>query len=172
LQRDVIILKFGSSVLRTPADLPNAVHEIYRWYRQGNKVVVVVSAIGDTTDQLLAEARRLTATPEPYSTAELLATGERTSAALFGVALDRSGIPVRVLNPGEIGLTVTGSPLDGELTEVHINRVRELLAQYSVLVILDSSEQMLPVARTCSAEAARICPRFISHVRSVPRAAG
>jgi homoserine dehydrogenase len=131
----IIVLKFGSSVLRSPSDLPNAVHEIYRWYRQGLQVIAVVSAIGDTTDRLLAESRQLTAQPEPYATAELLATGERTSAALLGVALDRGGIPARVLNPREIGLTVTGSPLDSELSEVNLDRVRELLTAYPVLVI-------------------------------------
>src|SRR5439155_4858621 len=116
-----------SSVLRSSADVPNAVHEIYRWYRQGLSVIAVVSAIGDTTDRLLAEARQLTATPEPYATAELLATGERASAALLGLALDRSGIPARVLNPREIGLTVNGSPPDSELTERNLERPRDLL---------------------------------------------
>jgi homoserine dehydrogenase len=131
----IIVLKFGSSVLRTPGDLPNAVHEIYRWYRQGLKVVAVVSAIGDTTDRLLAESRQLTATPEPYATAELLATGEGASAALLGLALDRSGILSRVLNPREIGLTVTGNALDSELTEVNVEHLQELLSTYPVLVI-------------------------------------
>jgi homoserine dehydrogenase len=131
----IIVLKFGSSVMRTPADLPNAVHEIYRWYRLGMRVIAVVSAIGDTTDQLLSGAQQLSGTPEPYATAELLATGERASAALLGVALDRSGMPARVLNPREIGLTVRGSPLDSELSEVDLDRVRELLTAYPVLVI-------------------------------------
>jgi homoserine dehydrogenase len=135
LQDEIIVLKFGSSVLRTPADVPNAVHEIYRWYRQGLRVIVVVSAIGDTTDRLLAEVKQLTVSPEPYATAELLATGERASAALLGLALDRSGVAARVLNPREIGLTVSGSPLDSELTEVNLARLRELLTKYPVLVI-------------------------------------
>jgi homoserine dehydrogenase len=135
LQHEIIVLKFGSSVLRTPADLPNAVHEIYRWYREGLKVIAVVSAVGRATDRLLADAQALTASPEPYATAELLATGERACAALLGLALDRSGIAARVLNPREIGLTVTGSPLDSELTGVNLERLRELLAQYPVLVI-------------------------------------
>ena len=135
MPEEVIVLKFGSSVLRTPADVPNAVHEIYRWYRQGLRVIVVVSAIGDTTNRLLAEVKQLTASPEPYATAELLATGERASAALLGLALDRSGIPARMLNPCEIGLTVKGSPLDSELTEVNLARLRELLAECPVLVV-------------------------------------
>ena len=131
----IIVLKFGSSVLRTRADLPNVVHEIYRWYRHGHSVVVVVSAIGAGTDQLLGEAREFTAAPEPYATAELLATGERESAALLGIALDRAGIPARVLNPREIGLTALGSPLDSALVSVNTARVRELLVDHPVLVV-------------------------------------
>lgn len=135
MQDEIIVLKFGSSVLRTQAELPNAVHEIYRWYRRRARVIAVVSAIGDTTDRLLAEARQLAAQPESYATAELLAIGERASAALLGVALDRSGVVARVLNPREIGLTVSGSPLDSELTEVNLARLQGLLAEYPVLVI-------------------------------------
>ena len=85
----VVVLKFGSSVLGSRADLLNAVHEIYRWYRDGSRIIVVVSAIGKATETLLEQSRELSESPEPWATAELLATGERTSAALLGLALDR-----------------------------------------------------------------------------------
>ena len=48
MQEDIIVLKLGSSLLETQKDLPDAVHEIYRWYRSSYRVVAVVSAIGDT----------------------------------------------------------------------------------------------------------------------------
>jgi homoserine dehydrogenase len=131
----IVVLKFGSSVLRTRADLPGVVHEIYRWYRDGARVIAVVSAIGDATEQLIRQSRELFATPEPWATAELLATGERTSAALLGIALDRAGIPARVVNPREIGLEVTGEPLDGEPVAINPKHVRELVAEYPVLVV-------------------------------------
>ena len=133
--QNVIVLKFGSSVLRSADDLPNVVHEIYRWYRAGHGVIAVVSAIGKTTEALIRESRTLTESPEPYATAELLATGERTSAALLGIALDRSGVPTRVVNPREIGFEVTGTPLDSEPVSLDPKRVRELLARHSVLVV-------------------------------------
>jgi len=133
--QNVIVLKFGSSVLRSADDLPNVVHEIYRWYREGYAVIAVVSAIGKTTESLLRESRTLTESPEPFSTAELLATGERTSAALLGIALDRSGVPSRVVNPREIGFEVTGAPLDSEPVSLDTARVHELLAEHSVLVV-------------------------------------
>lgn len=47
----IVVLKFGSSVLRSHADLPSVVHEIYRWYRDGAIVIAVVSAIGGATEQ-------------------------------------------------------------------------------------------------------------------------
>ncbi len=131
----IVVLKFGSSVLKCRADLPAAVHEIYRWYRGGTRVIAVVSAIGDTTEQLIRQSRELCGTPEPWATAELLATGERISAALLGVALDRAGIPARVVNPREIGLEVRGEPLDGEPFGVNLKHIEELLAEYSVLVV-------------------------------------
>ncbi len=131
----IVVLKFGSSVLRSHADLPGVVHEIYRWYRDGASVIAVVSAIGGATEQLIQQSRELFPTPEPWATAELLATGERTSAALLGITLDRAGIPARVVNPREIGLEVKGHPLDGEPFAINTKHVRELLAEFPVLVV-------------------------------------
>src|SRR5437870_13232827 len=97
-RQPVIVLKFGSSVLRSEDGLPNAVHEIYRWVREGHRVVAVVSALGDTTDRLLQQAERYGDDPHAPSLAALVATGEATSAALLGLALDRAGLPGVVLN--------------------------------------------------------------------------
>lgn len=133
--RQVIVLKFGSSVLRQPEDLPNVVHEIYRWYRHGYRIVAVVSAFGDTTEQLIRASRLFTESPEPFATAELLSTGERTSAALLGVALDRAGVPGRVANPREIGFEVAGRPLDSAPVRLDTQRALELLRDYPVLIV-------------------------------------
>ncbi|MFZ0284721.1 MAG: hypothetical protein WAL32_05780, partial [Terriglobales bacterium] len=77
------VLKFGSSVLRTEDDLPAAVHEIYRWVRNGHRVIAVVSAIGNTTEELLARSQTFGPGVSHRSVAALLATGEATSAALL-----------------------------------------------------------------------------------------
>src|SRR5258708_39761446 len=125
--KKVVVLKFGSSVLGSRADLLNAVHEIYRWYRDGSGVIVVVSAIGKATETLLEQSRELSESPEPWATAELLATGERTSAALLGLALDRAGVPARVVNPREIGFEGEGAAPHGEPVAIHTERMRKLL---------------------------------------------
>lgn len=132
---DIIVLKFGSSVLRSRAQLPAAVHEIYHWYRAGWRVVAIVSAIGATTERLLGEARELCAQPEPSATAELLATGERHSAALIGIALDRAGLKAKVVDPCDIGLTTSGSVLDSELVGVDGDLLKALLSRFPVVVV-------------------------------------
>jgi homoserine dehydrogenase len=132
---DIIVLKFGGSVLRSQADVPTAVHEIYRWYRAGWRVVAIASALGDSTARLLNKAHELADDPQPHAMAELLASGERQAAALLGIALDRAGVPARVLDPREVGLTVSGTVLDGDASAVHVEQLQTLLAYTPVLVL-------------------------------------
>ena len=135
MAHDSIVLKFGSSVLRSAADLPAAVHEIYSWYRRGWRVVAIVSAIGNSTEALLRDAHAFCAEPEPSATAELLATGERHSAALLGIALDRAGVASRVVDPREIGLQTQGTVLDSEAVGVDRGRIEALLDEFPVVVV-------------------------------------
>ncbi len=129
-----VVLKFGSSVLRDETDLPAAVHEIYRWWRQGFQVVAVVSAFGNTTDDLTKRAHTVCDQPNDELVAALLATGETTSAALLGLALNRSGIQATVLDPQQAGLTTDGPVLDSQLTSVNTTCVLQALKK-SVVVL-------------------------------------
>lgn len=123
----IIVLKFGSSVLRNDNDLPTAVHEIYRWWRDGFQVVAVVSAFGNTTDELTQRARSVCAQPNDALVAALLATGEATSSVLLGLALNRSGIPATVLDAEQAGLSTDGPVLDANLTSVNTGTVLKAL---------------------------------------------
>ena len=122
-------------MLRTAHDLPNVVHEIYRWYRDGHRIIAVASAFANATERLIQESYALSVSPDPFAMAELLATGERTTAALLGIVLDRAGIPARVVSPREIGFGVAGSPLDAEPIALDVTRVKELLQATPVLVV-------------------------------------
>jgi len=126
-EKRIIVLKFGSSVLRNENDLPAAVHEIYRWWRDGFQVVAVVSALGNTTDELNRRAHVAWDQPNDELVAALLATGETASSALMGLALNRSGIPATVLDAEQAGLTTDGSVLDANLTSVDTARVLKAL---------------------------------------------
>ncbi|HTG32304.1 MAG TPA: homoserine dehydrogenase [Thermoanaerobaculia bacterium] len=115
------VLKFGSSVLRSDADLPLAVHEIYREWRAGRRVLAVVSALGCTSDDLLKRAQQLGLPPQREGLAALLGTVEMAAAALLTLALDRSGLPATLLDPTQIGLVTRGDDrLDAEPAAVDI----------------------------------------------------
>ena len=130
----ITVLKFGSSVLRSEADLPSAVHEIYCHWRAGAQVIAVVSALGDTTDQLMRRAESWCQQPDHSALAALLATGESASSALLGLALNRSGIPSRVLDPVQAGLRTAGSKLDAD--PIAVDAARLLAESRRAVVVL------------------------------------
>lgn len=131
----VVVLKFGSSVLPDEASLPIAVHEIYRHVRAGRKVVAVVSALGDTTDRLLARAQGYVPRPDDGALAAWVATGEAQAAALLGLAVDRAGLPVTVLDSGAIGLRTDGPALDAAAVGLDDAAITRALAAGPVLVV-------------------------------------
>jgi homoserine dehydrogenase len=135
LPRINVVLKFGSSVLQTPASLPIAVTEIYRHYRRGRRVIAVVSAFEGVTDRLLGEVSPGGDAPDPATLAVLLSTGEIASAAQLAVALHKAGVPARYTDPRDIGLTASGDRSNAELTQVRIDRLEALLDATPVLVI-------------------------------------
>lgn len=127
----LIILKFGGSVLRDEASLGGAVHEIYRWRRDGWRVLAVVSALGGRTDELLARANRLGLGAESPARAALAAGGERECAALLSAMLERSGLPVACLSAG---LRAEGSPVDARPTGASTAHLRAALARTGTVV--------------------------------------
>jgi homoserine dehydrogenase len=130
----ILVLKFGSSVLRSEADLPEVVQEISRYWARGHQVIAVVSALGETTNALLSRAENICSKPPDAAVAALLATGEAESSALLTLALTRAGIPACVLDATEAGLRTNGSRLDSDL--VGVDAVRLIKESSSAVVVL------------------------------------
>jgi homoserine dehydrogenase len=122
-----IVLKFGSSVLRSEDELPRAVEEIRRQRELGRAVVAVVSAIGKTTDVLLQKAHRISKDPAPSALALMVATGEDVAAAFLTMALENAGIRVALMEPVGIGLKCEGEPLDATPCGLDTDLVRRAL---------------------------------------------
>lgn len=132
---ELCVLKLGSSVLVGEADLPRAVHQVYAELRAGRRVVVVVSALGDTTDQLLARSTECLPRQDDGTVARLLATGEARSAALLTLALERAGIPTSLLEAGETGILCEGAQLDARPVALDEAVLRARLAERAVVVL-------------------------------------
>ncbi len=135
MARQVIVLKFGGSVLRNDTDTRLAVHEVYRFVRRGFRVIAVVSAFSGETDALLARADQFGADTCPTGRSLLAGTGELASTALLALALDRAGVSAAIAPPWRIGLRVEGEPLDAQPAGIDVQAVGRLLAGHDVLVV-------------------------------------
>jgi homoserine dehydrogenase len=129
------VLKFGSSVLRSPEDLPVAVDEIYRHWRSGSKVLAVVSALDGVTDQLIKEAETLFATTESGATAAYIAQGEQRTGALLLASLMRCGMSARLVEPRDIGLIAEGSPLESTPVSVDVTALGRFWNRCPILIL-------------------------------------
>ncbi len=90
---DTIVLKFGGSSLADNIKLNIVADKIKEFYNSGNKIVVVVSAQGKTTDGLIKEAMSLSSTPDDREMDVLLSTGEQISMAKLAILLNRLEMP-------------------------------------------------------------------------------
>jgi len=133
-QPEIVVLKFGSSVLHSEEDLPRAVHEIYRAWSGGTQVVAVVSAFGNTTNELWRRAQSISDEPEASALAALLATGEATASAMICLALGKVGIAAKVLDPAQAGLRTVGDRLEADLVAVDAARLKSELRQAIVIL--------------------------------------
>jgi homoserine dehydrogenase len=135
LRKGITVVKFGSSVLREETDSPVVVEEIARWVGSEQNVLAVVSAFGNTTDDLFRKANSFGELTNQEAVARLVATGEETSAALLALALGGEGIRSKVLGPDQMGLIAKGEPLDARLVAVSAEQIWFAFTESDVVVV-------------------------------------
>lgn len=129
----IVVLKFGSSVLRSEAELPRVIDEIYREWRQGHRVVAVVSAFAGVTDRRFAEARATSS--DPHEQAAWVAGGEEESGNRLAAALVENGVSARYVDARVAGLRAHGDPHESTPVSLNTQHVRECLLEHAVLVV-------------------------------------
>ena len=146
---DVVVDKFGGSILRRPVDIAEAVSVVERQRAQGLRPVVVVSAFEGVTDTILASARALLPGGADWlqragsghesglarEADRALATGEALSAALFALGLQARGIPARSFSGAEAGIRTAAAHLGAEVRRVLARPLRNALAEGLVPVV-------------------------------------
>jgi aspartate kinase len=130
-----VIRKYGGSSLATVARVRRVAGQIAEVHRGGHGVVVVVSARGDATDDMLRLAAEFGDLRPSRDLDQLLATGECASAALLALALRALGVPAASLTGPQAGVLATGTPGAGRITAVRPDRVLRLLAGNTVAVV-------------------------------------
>ena len=131
----IVVVKYGGSSLATPAHINAVADRLAKDGADGARRVVVVSAMGDTTDDLLDLAAGITELPDPRELDFLLSTGEQVSAALMVMALHERGLPAVSLTGAQAGIETDGLHGRARITGVTPDRIKRELDAGRVAVV-------------------------------------
>jgi aspartate kinase len=133
--RPLVVQKFGGSSLADADRIRRVARRIARERAAGADLVVVVSAMGDTTDELLSLAAAITETPDERELDMLLATGEHQSATLVSMALHALGVPAISLSGPQAGITTDARHGKARISSIEPQRVRREIEAGKVVII-------------------------------------
>jgi aspartate kinase len=131
----VIVQKYGGSSVADVDKLKRVAERVMKTRAQGNDVVVVVSAMGDSTDDLLAMAKKVSANPQRRELDMLLSAGERISMALLSLAIQELGGDAISFTGSQSGIITNDRHVDARIIEVRPFRVQDELARGKIVVI-------------------------------------
>ena len=131
----LVVQKFGGSSLADADRIRRVARRIARERANGSSLVVIVSAMGDTTDELISLAAAITDEPDSRELDVLLATGEHQSATLVSMALHALGVPAISLTGAQAGITTDGRYGRARIANVDPRRVRAEIAAGKVVIV-------------------------------------
>ncbi len=131
----LIVQKFGGSSVADAESIKRVAKRIVETRRAGNDVVVVVSAMGDTTDELLDLAAECTPIPAPRELDMLLSAGERISMALLAMTIKSMGVDAFSFTGSQAGMITTPEHGSAKIVDVTPGRVREALDEGAVAIV-------------------------------------
>ncbi|PFG27478.1 aspartate kinase [Corynebacterium renale] len=131
----LVVQKYGGSSLESAERIRNVAERIVATKKQGNDVVVVCSAMGDTTDELLDLAAQVSPVPPAREMDMLLTAGERISNALVAMAIDSLGADAQSFTGSQAGVITTERHGNARIVEVTPGRVQEALDQGKICIV-------------------------------------
>jgi aspartate kinase len=131
----IVVQKYGGSSVADVEKIRRVADKVAATKRAGRDVVVVVSAMGDTTDELLALAHKVTENPARRELDMLLSTGERVSMALLSMALNDRGVQAVSFTGSQSGIVTSDAHTNARIVEVRPFRVQDELARGRVVIV-------------------------------------
>ncbi len=131
----LIVQKFGGSSVRDAERVMNVAQIVTDTYRAGNDVVVVVSAQGDTTDDLIEKAYEINSKPSKREMDMLMASGEQISIALLAMAIEKLGCPVVSLLGWQAGFNTSSAYGTARIKNVKADRLRSEIDRHNIVVV-------------------------------------
>ncbi|WP_343252545.1 aspartate kinase [Ligaoa zhengdingensis] len=131
----LIVQKFGGTSVKDAERIFNVARIVTDTYAQGNNVVVVVSAQGDTTDDLIEKAKEINPNASEREMDVLLSTGEQISISLLAMAIDKLGFPVKSLTGWQAGFLTDSSHTRARIRRINKERLENELSKRNIVIV-------------------------------------
>ncbi len=131
----LIVQKFGGSSVADAQKVENVARRVTDTYKEGNSVVVVVSAQGDTTDDFLEKADEINTNPSKREMDVLLSAGEQISMSLLAMAIQKIGCPVISLTGWQAGIKTTSNYGDARIRTIDTERLERELDMKRIVIV-------------------------------------
>ena len=131
----LIVQKYGGSSVSDVQKINHVSRRIIERLKEGHRIVVVVSAMGNTTDQLLSLARSITDSPNPRETDVLLSTGEIVASSLIAITLSHMGVEAISLNGSQAGIITDNLHGNAMIAEINASRILKELDSGKVVIV-------------------------------------
>ncbi len=131
----LIVQKFGGSSVANAQRVFNVADIITSTYKAGNQVVVVLSAQGDTTDDLIEKAKEINENPSKREMDMLLSTGEQISISLMAMAIEKLGFPVVSLTGWQVGVQTDSKYSAARIRKINQERIQKELDKNNIVIV-------------------------------------
>jgi aspartate kinase len=131
----LVVQKYGGSSLANPDSIKRIAKRIVAEHKSGDQIVVVVSAMGDTTDHLVQMAHQVSDTPPEREMDMLLSVGERISIALLAMAIESLGINAISFTGSQVGIITDDRHTEARILEIRCHRILEELERGKIVVV-------------------------------------
>ncbi|MFH1684636.1 MAG: aspartate kinase, partial [Candidatus Margulisiibacteriota bacterium] len=148
----LIVHKYGGTSVGTPEKIKNIAEKLKKLRDKGNELVVIVSAMGHATDELIDLMHKVSDSPDHREYDMLISTGEQVSASLMAMALLDIGCPAVSLTGGQAGVVTEDIYKKARIKHVHMDRIEKELKNGKVVVItgfqgIDSKGDIITIGR-------------------------
>lgn len=131
----LIVKKFGGTSVADKERIYNVARRCIEDYKKGNDIVVVLSAMGKTTDVLISQAKEINPNPPKREMDMLFTVGEQTSVALMAMAMDALGVPAVSLNAFQVAMHTTSRYGNARLKRIDTERIRNELDARKIVIV-------------------------------------
>jgi len=152
IEMGLIVQKYGGTSLSDPEKIRGVARRVIRSEEEGNRLVVVVSALGDTTDNLMKLAHKVSARPAEREVDMLISTGEQVSMALLAMAIDDLGHPAISHTGTQLEIITDSTHTKAKILDINTKRIKDAIKAGKIVIVagfqgVDLSQEITTLGR-------------------------